>query len=106
MPHVAKMNSAAEPGSNLHAIKSDIAALKRDLAAVVRGMKVDFSAEIAGAGDAVGQIGDEAQRIYENLAAQSERSVKAIGRQVEQRPVTLLLLAVAIGFLGSRMLSR
>jgi len=54
----------------------------------------------------VEQISGEAMRAYENLAAQGERSVKVIGRQVEEQPVVSLLLAFAVGFLGSRMLSR
>jgi hypothetical protein len=40
------------------------------------------------------------------LAAQGERSMKALTRQVEEQPVMSLLLAFALGFAGSRWLSR
>jgi hypothetical protein len=40
------------------------------------------------------------------LAAQGERSMKALGRQVEEQPIMSLLLAFALGFAGSRWLSR
>jgi len=106
MDNLTKSNQDAEASANLQAIMSDVAALKRDLAALVCNVKSDISGEVASARSAVGQFGDEALRVYENLAAQGERSVKAIGRQVEERPVMRLLLAVAVGFLGSRMLSR
>jgi hypothetical protein len=44
--------------------------------------------------------------IYESLVAQGKRSGKAIGRQVEEQPVVSLLLAFAVGFCVSRLLSR
>jgi hypothetical protein len=85
MVSVTKGNSDAEANPDLQAILNDVAALKSDLAALVRGMK---------------------NGVYENLAAQGERSVKAIGRHVEEQPVMSLLLAFAVGFIGSRLLSR
>ncbi len=106
MTSVTKIDPDVAAGSDLQAIMSDVVALKRDLAALVRTMKTDVSGNVASARSAVGQLGDEALRVYENVAAQGERSVKAIGRQVEERPVMTLMLAAAVGFLGSRLLSR
>lgn len=106
MTSATKIHPDTEASGDLQAIMSDVAALKRDLATVVRTMKTTVSADVAGTRSAVGQLGDEALRVYENLAAQGERSVKAIGRQVEEQPVMSLLLAFAVGFLGSRLLSR
>ena len=48
----------------------------------------------------------ERSRIYGNLADRGERSAKAIGRQVAERPAISLLIAFAVGFIGSRFLSR
>lgn len=56
--------------------------------------------------DAVDRLGEEGRRAYESLSAQGERSLKAIGRQVEEQPLMSLLLAFALGFVGSRLLSR
>ena len=99
-----------EATPDLQAIMTDIAALKRDLARLVRSMKVDVSEDVASARNAISHLGDEALHVYENvaanMAAQGERSVKAIGHQVEEQPILSLLLAFAVGFLGSRMLSR
>ena len=54
----------------------------------------------------IGRIGDLAEGIYETLAAQGKRSGKAIGRQIEEQPTVSLLLAFAVGFFVSRLLSR
>jgi hypothetical protein len=96
----------AEKSSDLQAIISDVSALKHDLAALVRHMKTDVAENVTDARSAVGQLGEEALRVYGNVAAQGQRSVKAIGRQVEEQPIMSLLLAFAIGVIGSRVLSR
>jgi hypothetical protein len=96
-------------GSNpeLDAIVSDLAALRRDFAKLTDHLKSGaINGAKRGARDAAGHLGDEAERLYENLAAQGERSIKAIGRQVEEQPVLSLLLAFALGFVGSRLLLR
>jgi hypothetical protein len=85
-------NSNAQASPDLQAIMDDVAALKRDLAMLIRHRKDGVAEDIAHA--------------YENLAAQGERSIKALGRQVEEQPIMSLLLAFAVGFIGSRMLPR
>jgi len=85
MVSMTKGNLDAEANPDLQTIMNDVAALKSDLAALVRNMK---------------------NGVYEDLAAQGERSVKAIGRHVEEQPILSLLLAFAAGFIGSRLLSR
>jgi hypothetical protein len=106
MASVAKIIPNAEASPELQAIMGDVAALKRDLAILLRQLKIEAGDEFACERSAVGQLGDEALRIYENLAAQGDRSLKALSRQVEEQPVVSLLVAFAVGFLGSRMLSR
>jgi hypothetical protein len=92
MTSETRTNSNGEASPDLQAITSDIAALKRDLASLLRNVK--------------GDVAGEASRVYERMAAQGERSVKALGRQVDEQPVMSLLIAFAVGFIGSRFLSR
>jgi len=99
-------NPNAETTPDLAAITNDIATLKRDLAALIEDMKGYVSGDVACARSAVGQFRDETLRVYENLTARGERSVKALGHRVEEHPVTSLLIAFAAGVIGSRMLSR
>ena len=96
-----------ETSPDLRAIISDIASLKNDLATLASHLKAG-AVNVTGdaARHAVGQLGDQAARVYDNLAAQGKRSAEAIGRQVEDQPVTSLLLAFALGFISSGLLSR
>jgi hypothetical protein len=89
----------AEAAPDLGCIASDIASLKRDFAALAHHLR---DGAVNGTSDAVGQVGDEACRLYGNVAEQGQRSIKAISRQ----PVLSLLIAFAAGFIGSRLLSR
>jgi ElaB/YqjD/DUF883 family membrane-anchored ribosome-binding protein len=99
--------SDVEMPPDVDAIVDDIAALKRDLATLMNHMKTDaINGASETAQSAIGRIGDRAENIYESLVAQGKRSGKAIGRQVEEQPVVSLLLAFAVGFCVSRLLSR
>lgn len=96
----------ATKSPDLQLVMADIATLKRDLAALLSTMSGIVANDLAGAKGVAAHLGDEALHAYHDLAAQGERTVKAIGHQVEERPVAFLLLAFAIGFLGSRLMSR
>jgi hypothetical protein len=97
------IHPVAESNPDLDAIVSDLASLRRDLAALTAHLKIGA---VSGAKGAARDVAGEAERLYGNLAAQGERSMKALGRQVEEQPVMSLLLAFALGFAGSRLLSR
>jgi hypothetical protein len=103
MSATTKIHPVTESNPDLDAIVSDLASLKRDLAALTDHLKIGA---VSGAKAAAQDVAGEAERLYGNLAAQGERSMKALGRQVEEQPVMSLLLAFALGFAGSRLLSR
>jgi ElaB/YqjD/DUF883 family membrane-anchored ribosome-binding protein len=99
--------SDVEMPPDIDAIVDDLAALKRDLATLMSHLKTDaLNGASEAAQGAIGRIGDQAESIYESLAAQGKRSGKAIGRQVEEQPVVSLLIAFAVGYCASRLLSR
>jgi ElaB/YqjD/DUF883 family membrane-anchored ribosome-binding protein len=97
--------AAATP--DLDRVIDDLASLKRDFADLVNHLK---SGAVKVAGDAVrssvGPLGDKARGAYHDLAAQGEHSAKAIGRKVEEKPITSLLVAFGVGILASRLMSR
>lgn len=104
-----KQNVKSEPtvAPDIDQVKADIVALTRDLAALIDKMKtiaVDGSGEAVR--ESVEELGDKARVLYEKAAAQGERSAKAVGQQIEAQPVLSLLVAFAVGFCASRLLSR
>ena len=107
MSATAKIHAASESSPALDAIAADIASLRRDVASLTDHLRTGAIKGAKGAAqDLAGHLGDEAERLYGNLAAQGDRSMKALTRQVEEQPVMSLLLAFALGFAGSRWLSR
>ena len=103
MVSVLKSTGNGESGTDIQAIMTDLASLRDDIAALTKHVSNNaFDASSA----AAGQLGAEATKVYNNMAAQGQRSAKMIGQQVEQQPLATLLIAFALGFVGSRMLSR
>ena len=48
----------------------------------------------------------EASRIYDKLMAEGEHSLEAVTREVKERPLASLGIALVIGFICGRVLSR
>jgi ElaB/YqjD/DUF883 family membrane-anchored ribosome-binding protein len=102
----AKARRRVEPAS-FDTIVDDLGMLKRDIGRLMDQMKtgaVDGASEAAQ--NLLNQLNERASDIYDNLSDQGERSVKAISRQVEERPITSLLVAFGVGMIVSRLLSR
>jgi ElaB/YqjD/DUF883 family membrane-anchored ribosome-binding protein len=93
--------------ANFDAIVDDLAALRRDFAALISQMKPGALKGANGAAAAVlDQLGGKANHLYDSVAAQGERTTKALARQVEEQPVISLLIAFGVGVIASRLLSR
>ena len=92
----SKTRAAAEDvADEVSRLREDLAALKGDIARLVKSMRSD-----------AGEIGEETQQLYAKLVKDSERSARAIVRELEDRPLTTLLVAFAVGFIGGRFLPR
>jgi hypothetical protein len=89
--------------TDIEAIGDDIASLKRDLAALAEHVK---RGAVSSATGAAAQLSSEAAEIYDRLASEGANSARALSRQVEAQPLTSLLIAFALGFIGSRLLPR
>src|SRR5215471_10886332 len=98
------VKEATTDKSDIDILKDDVAALKRDLAALVEHLK---AGAVGGAArQATSQLGDEVQQLYERLTAEGARSAAALGKKVEQQPITSLLIAFVIGFVTGRLLAK
>jgi ElaB/YqjD/DUF883 family membrane-anchored ribosome-binding protein len=103
----AKARRRTEAPPSFGTVVDDLGTLKRDIGRLVDQMKtgaVDGASEAAQ--NLLNQLNERASDIYDNLSDQGERSVKAISRQVEERPITSLLVAFGVGMIVSRLLSR
>lgn len=89
--------------AELAELRDDLAALKRDVTALIEHLKADAA---NAAQSAVGKLDDNVRQVYRNVAAEGERSVKAISQKIEEQPLLILLAAFGFGYIGGRMLSR
>ena len=107
MQATIKGNAEVEKNVDLEAIMNDIASLKRDVGALTENLKTGIGNDATGVGrNAAARLSNEARRLYGNFAEQGQHSVKALSRHVEEQPVTSLLIAFAVGMIGSRLLLR
>lgn len=107
MNSTTKVKPETDTTLDFDAIVSDLAALRQDFADLMSQMKSGALKGANGAAENIlGQLGDRASHLYDSVTAQGERSVKAVSRQVEERPVVSLLIAFGVGFIASRLLSR
>ena len=98
---------SAKNQSDLSAIGDDVVLLKRDISRLMDHLK-DGTFDVAkeSTQEMVERLSDETDRLYRSLTKQSERSVKAISRQVEEQPLASLVVAFGIGLISGRLLSR
>lgn len=98
---------SAKNTSELDAIGDDVALLKRDLSRLMEHVKNGtYDGAKGSTQDAVERLSDEADRLYRTLARRGGKSIKAIGRQVEEQPLTSLLIAFGVGLISGRLLRR
>jgi ElaB/YqjD/DUF883 family membrane-anchored ribosome-binding protein len=97
---MANTSPEAQTIASLH---EDISALKRDMAQLIDQLGQRGAAKVASAS---AEIESGARQAYSDAAATATRSAKAAMRQIEEQPLTALLIALGIGFIGGRLLSR
>ena len=92
---------------DLDTIVADITQLKEDIAKILDHLKTaTLDNAIDSASGFAEHLTDEAADLYKGLAKRSQKTAKAITRQVEDQPGTSLLIAFAAGFILSRLMSR
>ena len=89
--------------TSLATLSDDLNAVKRDVAALMDHLK---SGAKSGAQSAIDQVDGSAREFYRNAAKQSQKSANLISNQIEEQPLAALLIAVALGYVGGRLMSR
>jgi ElaB/YqjD/DUF883 family membrane-anchored ribosome-binding protein len=87
--------------SEVDRLVADVQALKRDIAKLAEHSR---GAAWNGAADTVNALGNEAQRLYDEVASKGRDQVKRVSGQVQEKPIMSILIAFGIGFLGGRIL--
>lgn len=88
--------SRSAEGQDLDAIVKDISALKKDIGSLMEHVKDTATETVTG----------ETKRLYGTLSTEGEKSLAALSRRVEDRPLSSLLIAFGIGFIGAHLLKR
>ena len=107
MNSTTRVKPETDAAVDFDAIVRDLAALRQDFTDLMSQMKSGALKGANGAAENIlGELSDKASHLYDRVTAQGERSVKAIGSQVEERPIVSLLIAFGVGFIASRLLGR
>ena len=102
----ATLPKADNDQADLASIVEGVARLRADFADLLDRLKKNSVASVKDVAQQAGTgISERAERLYGGLASSGERTAQAIGRHVEERPITTLLIAFGIGLIGGRLLS-
>jgi ElaB/YqjD/DUF883 family membrane-anchored ribosome-binding protein len=102
-PKATTMIAPNQTDPSIAALQDDIAALKRDVSKLIEHLQEGAATSARSTAE---QIDDGVQRLYRNVAAEGDRAVKGVSRQIEEQPLVALLIALGVGYIGGRLLSR
>ncbi len=88
---------------DLGALQDDIAALKRDVATLLGHLQKETANGARGAAE---RLEKQAGLIYRTVTAEGHKSAEALSQRIEDQPLTAVLVAAGIGYLGGRLLAR
>ena len=89
--------------SDIDALRGDVAALKDDVGRLIGHLQGGARSGVrAAAGQFNGRVLDASQ----SASARGERAVRAPGAWVEEEPVLEVLIALGVGYVGAKVLSR
>jgi ElaB/YqjD/DUF883 family membrane-anchored ribosome-binding protein len=97
------MTASVTRESDIDALRGDVAALKDDVGRLIDHLKGGARSSVLAA---AGQFNGQVRGLSEGASAQGERTVRALGAWVEEEPVLAVLIALGVGYVGARLLSR
>ena len=88
---------------DIAALASDVSALKKDVATLLDHLQKET---VNGARGVADRIEKQAEQLYRNVYAKGEQQAEVLSHKIEDQPLTAVLIAAGIGYLGGRLLGR
>lgn len=99
----APKDIASSVTPDLAALQADITALKQDVSTLLGHLQKET---VNGAKSVADRIEKQAEQLYRNVYARGEHQAEVLSHKIEDQPLTAVLIAAGIGFLGGRLLAR
>ena len=96
----------ASPRAEYDTLQQEISDLRRDFSTLLESLRKRSNGVGKEAEHSIRELAGQAQKIYGDLSRSGHESVHAVGRTIEERPIASILVAFALGFIGSRLLDR
>lgn len=81
---------------DLETLKDELEVLRKNVATIAKHM----------GNGAAKKIADNGHHLYDAIHDEGERVVRVASHEIEERPLTSVLIAFAAGFVGGKLLSR
>lgn len=88
---------------DLAALHSDVTALKKDVATLLDHLQKQTVNSARGVAD---RLEKQAEDLYRSVYAKGEQQAEVLSHKIEDQPLTAVLIAAGIGYLGGRLLGR
>ncbi len=97
------MTAAKDVSADYAAMREDLSALRNDVMQLATSLRHSVSEKTQNIGE---NLDESARQLYGSATAQGTRAAKVVSEKMEEQPLTALLIAAAIGFVGAKLLSR
>jgi ElaB/YqjD/DUF883 family membrane-anchored ribosome-binding protein len=92
------------------ALQADLTALKKDVASLLDHLQKETvngaRGAVKGARGAADRLEKQAEQLYRTVYAKGEHQAEVLSQKIEDQPLTAVLIAAGIGYLGGRLLAR
>ncbi|HMA49115.1 MAG TPA: hypothetical protein VKP60_05125 [Magnetospirillaceae bacterium] len=99
----APKDIASSVTPDLASLQADVTALKKDVASLLDHLQKET---VNGARGAVDRLEKQAEQLYRTVYAKGEQQAEVLSHKIEDQPLTAVLIAAGIGYLGGRLLAR
>jgi ElaB/YqjD/DUF883 family membrane-anchored ribosome-binding protein len=107
MTNSKSTHPGAESQPDLEMLAKEFMSMKQSISEIMAKSESEGGNGVAGAlHTATQDVKDRVSHLHEDISAQGKRAVSALSEQIEERPFASLLIAFAVGFAVSKLMSR